>query len=420
MTKQKLLEKAQRCRPLLESQKITLDGPGTILKDVEVLLSVIGPGVVTGGKNSNLPPVMLPYLNERMSGPLELRLKRALLKDYPNIAGIYILLRVLGLVVADGKKIVLNSERMAEWNILNPVEQYFSLMEAWLLHAETDVLGGEARYREGRQIEVHIPAIATAPLQSWKDTHKMTQSVYWRLSVPDAWGFQLMSRFGLIKTRGQRDQRSYRTSLGWFPGQIKATAWGEVVAFRILEAALQADPEMDDSDVLFLGSGRDYDGLVRSAFHPYFPEFDRLFGPPSTRAVEGRYVFKVTLKGYTNLMRRIAFDAGHTLEDVALEVLQAFNFDADHAYVFSYRDTAGQRRKYLHPDCDEGPPAFDVTLGESGLHKGSDMRFRFDFGENWDFNLWLEKILPSEDETDSVTVLDSEGKPPDQYPPWDG
>jgi hypothetical protein len=74
MREPKLHEKMQRCRTILSNQEITREGPGTILKDVEIVLAAIGHGVVCGGKNANLPPTMLPWLNAHMSDPIELKL----------------------------------------------------------------------------------------------------------------------------------------------------------------------------------------------------------------------------------------------------------------------------------------------------------------------------------------------------------
>jgi hypothetical protein len=54
---------------------------------------------VTKSRNAALPADRLPGLNARISHPLELRLKRALLRDYPNLAGLFILLRVMNLLV---------------------------------------------------------------------------------------------------------------------------------------------------------------------------------------------------------------------------------------------------------------------------------------------------------------------------------
>src|SRR6185436_20666486 len=90
-------------------------------------------------------------------------------------------------------------------------------------------------------------------------------------------------------------------------------------------------------------------------------------------------------------------------------------FDEDHMYEFSYRDSTGQKRIYLNSYCDDGESAGDITLCETGLAEKSDLRFRFDFGDDWRFNLRLEKIGPRAKGVKDGQVLESKGKAPKQY-----
>src|ERR1051325_489573 len=86
----------ETCQQQLSAQKIVAGNPGTILKDVETILQFIGPeGIVTRSQNATFPADRLPELNAKISHPIELPLKRPLLRDYPNLAGLFILLRVM-------------------------------------------------------------------------------------------------------------------------------------------------------------------------------------------------------------------------------------------------------------------------------------------------------------------------------------
>jgi len=83
----------------LTEQQIALGNPGTILKEVNTLLQFVRPGgTVTKSLNASLPAKQLPELNEKVSYPIKLSLKRVLLRDYPNLVGIFILLRMTGLL----------------------------------------------------------------------------------------------------------------------------------------------------------------------------------------------------------------------------------------------------------------------------------------------------------------------------------
>ena len=62
---------------ILTSQTIDTDGPGSILRDFEMLLEWIGPeGTTVSHKNNLLPMKSLEQLNARMTHPLQLALNR--------------------------------------------------------------------------------------------------------------------------------------------------------------------------------------------------------------------------------------------------------------------------------------------------------------------------------------------------------
>lgn len=420
--KQTLKDKLQLCRSVLEARTITNDEPGTILRDVEIVLEVIGEGVQVGGKNANLPPAMLPHLNQRMADPIELKLRRALLRDYPNVAGVYILLRTLGLVVPEKKKVRVDPERLSTWNAMNPVEKYFSLLECWLIYAQAGILGGEVSRDSDNQLMKHVPTILLAPLKTWKSTFRVGNAG-WRLRLEDAWSFQLMARFGLIVTRGDRGEIQEPSSRGWFPGEMKATEWGQAVASRLIQNTLEILPEADEIVVgVHLAMGLDesaQERVVERAFQPFFPDLRSWLRPPSVHFCEGRYVFKITLRGHDQLMRRMVFDADCSLDWVAQEILEEFKFECDHAYHFSYRDKMGRSCRILTPECEEGISAAEIGVGDMDVKVGTDIEFLFDFGQRWRFNLRLEKILPPETKAEPCVILEGVGEPPPQYPDLD-
>jgi hypothetical protein len=44
------------------------------------------------------------------------------------------------------------------------------------------------------------------------------------------------------------------------------------------------------------------------------------------------------------------------------------------------------------------------------------MQFHFDFGDNWRFDIKLERIEPPGAELKAPAILEEHGKPPEQYP----
>src|SRR5438552_66653 len=141
-----------QCQRTLAEQQIMVGNPGTILADVNTMLEFVGPdGIVSKSGNATLPAERLPELNARAGHPIKLILKRALLRDYPNLAGIFVLLRVMDLFQMRGKRLMVCSTALESWRALNPTEQYFALLEALLFHAHSSVLGDEATREEGPQ-----------------------------------------------------------------------------------------------------------------------------------------------------------------------------------------------------------------------------------------------------------------------------
>src|SRR5687767_3626597 len=122
-----------RKRLHLRQQKIDQDGPGTILRDFQSLLELIGKeGVRATGKYHLLPLDRLKELDERMSRPYRPSLSRPQLRSFPHLHGLYLLLRStgLGLIEGSGRKtgrLSLRPQLLEQWQQLNATEQYFNL-----------------------------------------------------------------------------------------------------------------------------------------------------------------------------------------------------------------------------------------------------------------------------------------------------
>ena len=82
---------------VLRKIAITDTGPGTILRDFDVLLEFVGEGGLPVTGTHLLPSRVLPEIDARLTHPLQLRLKRPQQKSYPHINGLYLLVRASGL-----------------------------------------------------------------------------------------------------------------------------------------------------------------------------------------------------------------------------------------------------------------------------------------------------------------------------------
>jgi Plasmid pRiA4b ORF-3-like protein len=120
-----------------------------------------------------------------------------------------------------------------------------------------------------------------------------------------------------------------------------------------------------------------------------------------------------------DVWRRIAIPAEATLDDLVNSILKSVGFDDDHLYEFAYRDRFGATVRVEHPDSHEGPWTDEVRVGDLPLEPGQMMTLTYDFGDEWQFEVRLERIEPPGSKIKVARILERHGKAPEQYPEWD-
>ena len=93
-------------------------------------------------------------------------------------------------------------------------------------------------------------------------------------------------------------------------------------------------------------------------------------------------------------------------------ILDAYEFDDDHLYEFTYRNEFGAQVRACHDYCDEGPFADDIRIGDLPLRPGQTLDLLYDFGDCWRFSIRLERIDRA---TGKPRILEKRGKAPRQY-----
>ena len=133
---------------ILRSQVINETHPGNILRDFRILLDFIGhEGIEVSNKNNLLliSQESLASINSKLSRPLDIRLKRPRQRSYPNINGLYLLLRATGFAypAQRGTKLlmVLDDAIIHSWGKCNLTERYFILFESWLIRGLPEIVG---------------------------------------------------------------------------------------------------------------------------------------------------------------------------------------------------------------------------------------------------------------------------------------
>jgi hypothetical protein len=159
-------------------------------------------------------------------------------------------------------------------------------------------------------------------------------------------------------------------------------------------------------------------GNWQSALQPYFPEWrnNLVFEPPEFR--EGLYELTASLS--SSCWRRIAISAYDTLDDLAWAIIDAFDFDGDHLYEFSFRDRDGTMTKVVREVYDEDEVRTDeMQVGYLPLSEGQSILFWYDFGADWKFNVQLDGVGPLKEEHPEPKVVAKKGKAPEEYPSWE-
>ncbi|MGB7413526.1 MAG: hypothetical protein WA902_04890 [Thermosynechococcaceae cyanobacterium] len=409
---------------LLKTQTITETGPGTILQDFQTALDFIGAeGVAISGKRQHLPLKLLSELNQRLSNPIEIDLKRPQQKSFPPIHGLYLLLRATGIVnvSAQGKQqqLVLNPEIYASWQQLNATERYCTLLEAWLVRGYPEMLGEDRAgpFSEGDRC-----------IQSWSKLSEKKHLSFAKYTAqdflsysPGFYNLALMEMFGLLKITPGKPT----AGKGWRIKKVEALSLGKALMPLVKQAyiangctwATDTDPTASFNE-------------LQPSLAPYFPEWKQTLAVLSVSFRPGRHIFKVSLG---KAWRRIAVSGEATLDILSSLILDSVDFDHDHLDQFTYKNAMGREVTIMHPYAEEDLSTDEVKIGSLPLSEGSRMEYVFDFGDWWTFEVQLEVVEPEPKRSVSKSkkskgskarqplgeILETHGEAPPQYPDYD-
>lgn len=405
------LQVTSQYKAFLKTLKITQIQPGPILHDIDVFLDMLQTAPLKLTATHRLSQPQLETINEQLYQPIQVALKRPQQKSYPPILGLYLLLRASGLTYVDetGKQpeLLINEAVYQQWQTLNLIERFGHLLETWLLRAHIDIVGegySSTLFSFPRNFEYMImfyKRIPEAGLQVAGDRNVEG----WLHLTPEWHNLGLMRGFGLIRVEdidpepgaGWNIQRIYRTEVG-----------------NALLAVLISDffSDLDELFELSYDTGGLPIGVLQPALKPYFPTWNQTITIEQAAFQKGMFTFKVSLG---KVWRRIEISAQYTLDALAATILSAFEFDSDHLYEFTYRNQFGVTERAVHPYMDDPLLASEVRVGDVPLSEGQSMTFLFDFGDNWEFKVQLERIDPARTEK-GMRVIEEHGDPPEQYP----
>jgi hypothetical protein len=324
------------------------------------------------------------------------------------------LLRASGLSRIDGTPsrpvLVINGSVYDSWTSLNPAERYFTLLETWLLRGYPEIVG--ERGSLFRFIGDYFHDCASLIYEAQEDGLAVVDSDraerYLRYS-PGLYGVALLELFGFLMVQHGQPQEGQ----AWQIEHLSSTLLGTAV-FTLLTEKLFSDfdklLELEDIPPESFGT-------LQTVFQAYVPAWRNNLSLPAWDFREGVHLFKVS--PWRGLWRRIAVPGGLTMDTLATTIINAFEFTHDHLYRFSYRNSFGVEKHITHPYLEEEPLTSEVLVGQVPLREGQSMIYLYDFGDQWEFDVTLERVDPPVRAMKKPKILDARGEAPEQYPSWE-
>jgi hypothetical protein len=394
----------------LRQKTINETEPGAILRDFATLLEWVASNELkVSGTKQLLPQAILGELNASMSQPIRVDIQRPVQKSFPNLNGLYLVLRASGLsrIEQRGKHAVLTLDEtmMARWHDLNLPERYVALLEAWWVRSTDEILG--ERDPQGPFIK------CTWLWQKFQEKPAITfgknrDDNSFLNYFPGLHNLALLDLFGFVRVTAGKPL----PGKGWNVTGIEVFPFGAALFHLVRNAYFEWI-----EDALFLpGVELEAAQSLLALLQPYFPALENQLILPLPAKREGLFVFKVSLG---KIWRRIAIPSSLTLDDLSYAILDSVDFDSDHLYQFTFRNQLGRKVEVGHPYMEDVLSSAEVCVGDLPLQVGEAMDYLFDFGDNWEFDVLLEKIEPAEAKLKKPQLLESHGKAPEQYPHWD-
>ena len=402
-----------KCQKILRNQVIDDRQPGTILQDFETLLTFVQENApVTVTKSTALLSMKyLPQLNERLSHPIKLDLKRPGHKSLPNVVGLYLLLRASGLAYIEGggakQRVVTDEAVLESWQQLTPTERYFSLLETWVIRALPEIIGERKGGIFGNLLYTWSTFFQRIP-ESGKTIEGDDEEARMLRYFPGGAALCLLEMFGFITIHDADPE----PGKGWRILSVEKTPLGEAMLIVLLS------DEIDTLEDILLFQEKPIEetfGMLQPKFQPFFPEWQKNLTLSTPEIREGTYIVKVSLG---NVWRRIAIPGNLDMDWLSSVILNAFQFDHDHLYSFRYKNRFGLETEINHPYVEEPLFADEVAVQEVLRQPGMSMIFLYDFGDNWEFTVELERIDPVDPRLKKPKILEKHGKAPEQYAYW--
>ena len=376
--------------------------PIPLLSDIELLLSEVGEaGLPVSPKTKCIAMGQLERINASLSMPLQIAQTRPLQESFPNINGLYFLLRASGLARIRKKGancfLVANERVVEAWHGLNQEEKYVSLLKYFLYasHGLVARFGSMNHYPLAKLISF-FNAVGPSYTRV-KGDKKREQSLTYRYGT---YFVVLLHLFQLVDITHAKIEKGEK----WFPEKIRRTQLGDVLVGEAVKT--------------IVAMGGEGESEVDTVLAHCFPNVKKRLCEGEAQSPgfhDGLYLFKVALQKFSC---RIALPGRATFATFASSILDAVGFDDEHQYSFEFENDMGVDVRIVDDAAPEYNTFFceDATVGSVSLNEGAEMQFLYDFGDCWTFSVELESISEPDEQMKHPKITGRKGTPPVQYP----
>lgn len=399
--------------------KITETEPVPIVKDFSTFTNYIeenNPSLTR--KNCFLTRKTLYQIDQLLSNPIPENRPQTAEFFYPHLNLFYHLALQGNLFVRTHKLRLQKTERLHLYEPLTPTEKYFFMLETFWVDVDLGGLLSQPSLLylipEAQTIIDYLARTPPGKVISLGDSE-------------DLWGFlkissylQYLSFFGLCQITFV-DQDNTKKRKYSFVDSVTITDLGGA-----LLPILQYERDLEEWNIPYIQRETEqlviFPGLTEDQneeeYEPFFKPFQELFKGELQRTLprgrehnEGTFVLKVSLR---DCWRTIVVSSEHSLEEFHNAIQDAFDFDKDHLYAFFMEGKPWSHNCIYAPECDKGPSAARISIGDLGLHADQQFMYIFDFGDEWQFKVEVLEIT-REPGPPFPVITEKKGKSPKQY-----
>lgn len=428
---------------------ISYDYPTMLLEDFGRFIDYLESTTVALNPTGTIKGNSLIALNERMHKPVPEVNNRTQERYFPMIFMAKMLALDGGLVYTQNEKKVGNvlkaSPRLEDFKALSPVEQYFFLLETFMIDSDwgdlSERMGGSRnasgfqnlfdseiveKIRVGEPVKHsymryyhYEPLVQFGEYFGWWNIEHINQEQRQKAGMNKGFAAEHISftDFGMALyaiLRGKRNHQRWNKAFRMEHFTEEYPVPGAEVPRNFRPRGLWSDEIPKE--------------VVQAPYRKgeqFYEAFTHLVPPGSltktlTRKIQsaeqrtGTHTFKISLQ--KKIWRRVALSHKHTLDDLHNAIQQAFQFGNDHLYAFFMDGKAWSRKSaYWSPHDQSLPSASKAFIGSIPLHENQQFLYVFDFGSEWHFTVIFEGCDTTIHPPLRPVMLESAGKAPSQY-----